>query len=321
MTSDTDAQVSIVIPAYQAGRYLPETLEGVTLQTWSDWELILVEDGSRDETRMILEKFAKGLPGHRVVYHNTIQNHGQGHARNVAISMAKGRYIALLDSDDVWTPDYLSTTLKVLLKSGADIAYSTSALFDHHSGAEIGHWGPESGAPPDIQSALARNSFLTPSATVIRKDLFERIGGFDESEALRNVEDYDFWLRAAAGEAHFEYVGGCRCRYRKGHDDAATRDIEHLNFKLAQVLEKNIDQLTKLDQSTRDKLHARRLFIAGMHNIKANTEFAQMALKKAWRLDRSHVLYAFGFLASYFPRLLYCLRELAIPMKNLWKSR
>lgn len=317
MTSKTNVQVSIVIPAYNADRYLPETLEGVSQQTWSEWELILVEDGSAGTTEGLISKFAAMHGEHRVVYENSGINCGQASALNRGISLAQGNFIALLDSDDVWLPDHLSSSIADIERENGDIAFSTSILFDSSSGKQIGYWGPAPGPMCNVQAELALNSFITPSATLLRRDLFDRIGMFDEDPTISSVQDYDLWLRAAIHGVKFVHVSGHHCLYRKGHGEAATTQVETLNYKIAQVLERHIAQLHDLDKRQRDKLFARRLFIAGIHNIRSNTTFAKEALHRAWKLERSRPLYAFALMASYSPKMLYGIRQLSAP----WQSR
>ncbi len=308
--------VSIVIPAYKADRYLSETLKGISRQSWTAWELILVEDGSEGETRKIVARFATEHPNNRVMYINSGQNLGQAHARNCGIDHAQGRFIALLDADDVWLPDHLSSSMDALHQSAADIVYSTAIIFDSDSGEQMGLWGPDFSDPGNLQESLAVRSFITPSTSVIQRELFSRLGGLDESEIFRNVEDYDFWLRAAAAGARFSHVKGVHCRYRKGHYDAATLNLEKLNLKIAQVLEKNIETLQEIEPRTRDGLMARRLFIADLHNIKTDTSYAQAALRRAWLLRRFHPLYLMAFLTSFFPGLLFRIRMLAEPLRK-----
>ena len=318
-TTSAQDLVTIVIPAYKADRYLGETLNGVSGQTWTNWELIVIEDGSDGKTQRMVEEFASNHPENHVEYHNTGVNKGQAHARNFAISIAQGQFIALLDADDIWLSDHLSCSLRTLRISNADIVYSSSILFDSQTGERIGSWGPDPDGPVNVQEALAVKSFLTPSATVLRREIFSHVGGFDEGESMRLAEDYDFWLRAAASNAQFVHVSGNHCLYRKGHDEALTRDLERLNYKTAQVLEEHIDKLKNIEPDTRNRLLARRLFIAGLHNIQADTPFAHKAFRRAWQLRRFKLLYAVVYLLSFSPRLLFQIRELTEPLRERLK--
>jgi glycosyltransferase involved in cell wall biosynthesis len=308
--------ISIVIPAFQADSYLPETLQGISNQCETAWELILVEDGSQGATEELVAQFAAKHGDHRVAYENSDINRGQACALNRGIALARGNFIALLDADDIWLPDHLASSVAAIEEENGDIAFSTSILFESSSGKQYGYWGPAPGPITDVQAELARNSVITPSATLLRRDLFDRIGGFDEDPTISSVQDYDFWLRAAIHGAKFVHVNGHHCLYRKGHDEAATKQLETLNYKIARVLDRHIAQLHDLDDRQRDRLLARRLLIAGIHNIRSNTDFAREALHRAWKLERSRPLYALAYMASYSPKTLYTIRQLASP----WRS-
>src|SRR5262245_29166396 len=99
--------VSIVIPAYKADHYLPDALQSVRNQTFKDWELIVVEDGTRDNTEKLVRDFAETVLPRRVTYLRHDKNQGLPATRNAAIQAAKGEFIALLDHDDIWNDNHL----------------------------------------------------------------------------------------------------------------------------------------------------------------------------------------------------------------------
>jgi teichuronic acid biosynthesis glycosyltransferase TuaG len=110
MPSDTSAPVvSIVTPAYNAARFISETIESVLAQTYEQWELLIVDDHSRDATREIVSRYARA--DHRIHLETSPRNQGPGPTRNQALALARGRYIAFLDSDDLWDPAKLDRQL------------------------------------------------------------------------------------------------------------------------------------------------------------------------------------------------------------------
>jgi GT2 family glycosyltransferase len=186
--------VSIVTPAYNAARYIEHTLQAAIGQTFADFELLIVDDGSTDETAAIAGRYAANDARIRVIRQN---NRGIAAARNMAMANARGRYFALLDSDDIWFPTYLEEQLAILERRRDVAILSANAL---------NFGGPCDGEPllaGSIHQEIRPISLLRlvevedsmSILSIFRRNVPERIGVFDES--LRRSEDYDFWLRAA----------------------------------------------------------------------------------------------------------------------------
>jgi glycosyltransferase involved in cell wall biosynthesis len=192
-------KVSVIIPAYNRSAYLGEAIQSVLDQTFQDFELIVIDDGSTDNTKEIV----KGFLDTRVRYLYQ-ENSGVSSARNMGIKAANGEYIAFLDSDDIWLPENLE--LKVnLLDSRPDVGLvcSDAYVVDNSTKATFGRfWGKNrfkySGNPRKVtrhplKDLLYRNCFIMPQATMIRSQVFTAVGGFDES--LPTSEDWDLFVR------------------------------------------------------------------------------------------------------------------------------
>jgi glycosyltransferase involved in cell wall biosynthesis len=183
--------VSIITPAYNAEPYLADTIESALAQTFSDFEMLIVDDGSTDGTTAIAQRFAAQDSRIRVFRQ---ANMGISGARNAAMARARGAVFALLDSDDVWFPNYLEEQMKVLDAFPAVGVTSANAV--NFGGGLDGRLLKRVGG---IQ-ALSLLTLINKEDSVcimsmFRREVFDRIGGFDT--ALRSSEDYDFWLRAA----------------------------------------------------------------------------------------------------------------------------
>lgn len=126
--NDRAPRVSVVMPAYNAERYIEEAIRSVQAQTMPDWELIAVDDRSADKTPEILRELSRRDDRIVPVFNDT--NRGAAGSRNVALDICTGDYIAFLDSDDLWRPNKLDVQLRVAQATGADIVYSSYALFD-----------------------------------------------------------------------------------------------------------------------------------------------------------------------------------------------
>ena len=200
------ATISVVTPTYNRARFLPEAVASVLAQTYADLELIIVDDGSVDETREVLEPFwADG----RVRYFYQ-ENRGQSHARNLALKQAKGDFIAFLDSDDLWSPDKLEKQLAVLLeKPEVDIVHGDEAIIDEN-GVVISRENMRRYSGKITQRLLADNSVSITTA-LVRRRCFDEMGGFDTSVGV--ADDYELWLRFSARYC-FHYEPGIVASYR-----------------------------------------------------------------------------------------------------------
>lgn len=181
--------VSVIIPAYNAARYLAETLASALGQTLTDIEVIVVDDGSKDNTAEVAQSF----PAVRYVHQ---QNAGVSAARNTGATHAQGEFLAFLDSDDLWHPDKLRQQVEALRQHPASVFSRTEAASDPDRQTAIQHGQRETSAPhqliPDFHASFLL-PYLTTSTVMVRRTAFEEAGGFDTR--LRIAEDVDFYLR------------------------------------------------------------------------------------------------------------------------------
>lgn len=184
--------VSVVIPAYNAAAFITKTLETVRGQTSRDWELIVVDDGSRDGTAAVVTAFMEreGIRGRCI----TQSNRGIAGARNTGIREATGDYVAFLDHDDVWYPPKLERVLTVF-QTHPQVGL---VCHDEHvvSRGTVVATNRHGVYAEDMQTHLIlEGNCLSPSATVVRRTLLTQVGGFREGRELHTVEDYDLWIR------------------------------------------------------------------------------------------------------------------------------
>jgi len=230
--------ISICIPAYNAERFLPDTLESVRSQRFTDWELIVTEDGSRDSTESIVKKFARTV-SQPVRYDRHEQNLGLPATRNTGIASARGEWIALLDADDVWTNGHLEAAAALIPGTSAELIHSGSVLFDSDTGREIEVRAPTARMRAEFPRSLFDGVYtIQPSSVVLRRALWQDVGGFDPT--FRYVEDREMWIRCARAGARFTYTGLNTCLYRK-HPTAMSRHGVAMALASARVFEKNID--------------------------------------------------------------------------------
>jgi len=200
--------IDVVIPAYNAGRYIQQTLESITLQGNLVHSIIVVNDGSTDQTAKVVETFTKQHPHLRIKLINQA-NAGLANARNTGINTATTPYIALLDADDIWLKNKLERQLEVFNSSSdprLGVVYTGYELIDENSlliANEKGIIKPR--ARGDVSSKLLTGNFISGSGSsvLIKSSVFKEVGLFDES--LRASEDWDMWLRIAQ-QFHFDFV-------------------------------------------------------------------------------------------------------------------
>jgi glycosyltransferase involved in cell wall biosynthesis len=287
--------VSICIPAFKAERYLLETLASVRTQTFADWEIVVTEDGSRDRTEEIVLEFAKTVV-QSVRYHRHDPNQGLPATRNHGISTAEAPWIALLDSDDLWTPDHLREVMAIAAKGEADLIHSGSQLFDSDTGRDLEKRFP---SPEEIatfpRSLYVSHYTIQPSSVLLRRDLWNRLGGFNPD--FRYVEDREMWLRCARGGGRFAYTGTITCRYRK-HASALSKHAAAMAIAAAKVCEQHVDW-TELPLDLRRRETAGAWVAAGRILLRDRPKEAASYFGRAYRFrPASPKLWAYFSLAS-----------------------
>lgn len=185
--------VSIILPTYNGARFITRAIESVLNQTYANWELLIISDGSTDRTKGTVEGFAKN--DSRIIFIENEENRGIQKTLNKGIAMAKGEYIARLDDDDEWVdPLKLSAQIGFFQKNPDHVLAGTDAIVVDEKGDTLSvNIMPKS--DHDIRSRiLSRNCFLH-STIVARKSVLEKAGGYDETKETLHAEDYDLWLR------------------------------------------------------------------------------------------------------------------------------
>lgn len=182
-------QVSVLIPSYNHAHYLDHALQSVISQSFSDWEAIVIDDGSTDDTQKVTAQFDD--PRIRYIYQ---ENQGLSAARNTGLREANSETIALLDADDIWKDNYLETMLAPLENQPEAVAVYCGFQYIDENGQDVGIPSIKVVPPDEFREYFAANgNWLVPSGVVFRKIIAEEEGCFDES--LRAVEDAYLWSK------------------------------------------------------------------------------------------------------------------------------
>jgi len=190
--------VSVVLPAYNAAAYIGEALASVLGQTLGSLEVLVVDDGSQDETSTIVARLAREEPRVRLVRQ---ENAGVGAARNTGIRLARGAYIAPIDADDVWSPDKLEKQVARIEEGGDDtgMVYCWSDLIDP-AGRRVGESRPYRVEGRVARALIVRNIIPNASVPLFRAKAISDVGGYltrDEQGGAQGCEDWDLALRVA----------------------------------------------------------------------------------------------------------------------------
>lgn len=202
----SDPLVSVVIPTYNYGRYVCDAVDSALAQTYPNIEVIVVDDGSTDDTRQRLQRYRSKI---RYIYQD---NRGPGAARNTAIRAARGEWIALLDADDTWAEDKTERQLQVAAEKGWDLVISWNSPGDSHCAPEPRELGFD-----DLFFVRCRSS-----SWLVRRRSLLRAGLFDES--LTGVEDRDMMLRLGPG-GKLGVIYGNHMR-RRSHAGSTSRNAK-----------------------------------------------------------------------------------------------
>jgi glycosyltransferase involved in cell wall biosynthesis len=201
------SSIDVIIPAYNAAAYVADTIQSVLSQTVLPYRVIVVNDGSTDETADVVARFKTGEHAQRVQI-VTQANAGLSAARNAGIRASQAELLAFVDADDLWAPTKLARQLECFSRGDADlgVVYCGYGLIDAN-GARIGEtdFDLSHGVRGLVYEQLQHGNLVSGSgsAVIVRRDCFERVGGFDEE--LPTCEDWDMWLRIAKFYT-FDYV-------------------------------------------------------------------------------------------------------------------
>jgi glycosyltransferase involved in cell wall biosynthesis len=223
--------VSVVIPTYRHERTIEETLASVFAQTFTDFEVIVINDGSPDRT---VDRLRPWIDAGRIRYHEQ-PNAGQSAARNIGIGLARGEFLALLDDDDLWPADKLAWQSAALRQNPrAVVSYGYAESF----GLERNYRLPASVGPQGAvyREILAGNFLVSPGQAMIRTSAIRELGGLDRS--ISGAEDWDLWIRLSQ-LGDFVYEDRCSLRYRLHANNASGNTRKMFNAGM-QVVHKHL---------------------------------------------------------------------------------
>lgn len=215
-----------MMPAYNVGSYIGDAIESVLAQTRGDWTLVIVDDGSTDDTVEVARSYRDDRI--RVIQQ---ENAGAAAARNGAARASQSEFLSMLDADDAWAPDYLEKMLGAL-EAAPECAFVACDAYTFVDERRPGNRCSENVkmAPPVTLKRVASRAFQVYTAVTMRRDWFDRVGGFDND--LRNAQDFDLWIRILVAGGEAAYLHEPLAWYRLRDDSLSSNDTRLSAFTI-----------------------------------------------------------------------------------------
>ncbi len=249
---DRENLVSIIIPNFNYAQFLPATIQCVLDQTYKNYELLVVDDGSTDNSKVIISNFVKSDSRVKLVQK---PNGGLSSARNEGINASSGSFIAFLDADDLWEPKKLANQLRLFADEKVGAVYSDYAfLIDNKP---VMHNPNLTRTELKLQDFISENPVLgSASSIVIRREYVIKTGYFDT--ALRSLEDLDYWFRLKLVGCEFKFCDSVDV-YLRQHSVSMLKNHIKMFFYHQLVLEKQVEQL-QLNQISINSINFKNSF-------------------------------------------------------------
>lgn len=249
--TDSLSLVSVILPTYNYAQFLPESVGSILLQTYKSYEILVVDDGSTDNTKEVLSPFMQ-----KIKYIKLEQNRGLPIARNIGIQSAQGKYIAFLDADDLWLPEKLQTDVNYF-----DQHPEVSMVYSRHINIDEKGYTLSSNRKKRLPSGnifiqlFSEQNFIISSSVVVRRDVFATTGLFDER--LFNCQDWDMWLRIAF---YFKVAGINKplVKYRHNPRSLSKNRDNVLKYQKL-VIDKTYNTFNDKEFGISEKLYKKRL--------------------------------------------------------------
>jgi len=292
--------VSVIIPTYNRANLIGRAIQSVLNQTYKDFELIIVDDGSTDNTKEVIKEFQK--KDKKINYIRHEKNKGGSAARNTGIKLARGAYIAFLDSDDEWLPEKLERQIKAFEESGSQVGViytefavvSTNGKSMRERNKNLRYQGLRGSI---LEELLISNCVGTTSTVMVKRECFKEVGGFDE--ALWSCQDWDLWLRLAK-VYQFKYIPSFLVNVYV-HGNQITTDVD----AGAKGLERLLDKHYRLFARDKKLLSNRQRYLGSRYCQSGNLSRGRYWFLKSLRTNPRNLRSYFYFGVSLLGVRLY----------------
>jgi glycosyltransferase involved in cell wall biosynthesis len=294
--------VSIIIPCYNAEKWIREAIDSCLNQTYPNIEIIVIDDGSTDRSLEFIKNY-----GNKIIW-KTGENRGGNHARNRGFSLSRGEYIQFLDADDYILPEKITRQVNFLEENNADVVYGDWRHQKHFTdGKFILEDIQVSGQQSNILASLLADWWVSPACILFNREAVEKSGGWDET--LKAGQDRDFFLSVVINNAKVSYQPGCYSIYRR-YGNVTVSSSSQINYlksheKIVQKAEKKLSQQKKLTAEYRCAL-AQSYFVMARKYLEIDSDKYYQLLNKALALcpkfqpDHKHRTAAYNLVQNIF---------------------
>jgi hypothetical protein len=278
IAAPTNKQVSIIIPSYNHAQYVGEAIRSVLGQTYDSLEIIVVDDGSTDNTRAVVGEFGNAV---RYIWQ---ENQGLSAARNTGICAARGEFIGVLDADDLYEPEFVATLTAVLQTDPDAAAVYCAYQYVDEDNVPLPQQASRTVPPEQLHEALLGGNFLVPLCLLVRKSAYVQAGLFDKT--FQGCADWDMWLRLSR-EYRIAGIDRPLVRYRR-LSNSMSSDPAYMLADRLRVLQKHLpledDQVLAKD-TPRQEAYGHAYLIAAVEYLqKQDTDRAYDCLRDMVRV-------------------------------------
>lgn len=288
-------KVSVIIRTYNRADLVEKAIHSVLTQSFQDFEIVVADDGSSDNTKEIIEKLA--AKDSRIRFISQVHFGMPGRTLNLGIKNCRGIYIALLDSDDEWLPSKLEKQVRLIESAAADVGFVACNIIIINPDGTQEEWKLSSGQS-FLGSILKKNYFLSLSSILVKKDLFDFIGPVDEN--FKTGEDWDMFIRFAQ-KYDYDFVDEPLCKYYiHGSNISYGKDYSRRAIDLEYLLEKHLELYKRYPKVLEYRYSTLAFYLVNSGDMKK----ARIYIKKCYELNRSLKNLA-KLLLSYFGKTVY----------------
>jgi len=300
--------VSVIITTYNNKNGVKEAIDSVLSQTYKDIEIIVVDDGSIDDT----EDFLKDYIQKRKIIFKRQENKGVSSARNVGFQLSKGEYINFLDGDDTLNPEKIKAQVE-FLKNHPDISvvYCDSDIIINNKKMDFTYKELVGSFSGEVLNNLLERNFIALHSALTKREAIKEVGLFDES--LRHAEDYDLWIRIANSHK-YSFIDKPMVIYKKNAKGLSS-NVKNQCYSVIKVLKKNLPKNKNSKKYLTKYYYSAAIDMLSVKDFKSAKYFYSLFYKNSENIKIDHkILYIFY---NFAPHSLYLFKKIRIMLKTL----
>ncbi len=252
------ALVSIIITTYNRATLIKETIHSCLNQSYPDFEIIVIDDGSTDNTKEVLEEF---IAAKQLQYYY-LENGERAAARNAGVKLSKGQYIKFLDSDDLIEKDHVEICVRYFEENkNCELLHTNCKVLNADGSISL---SPKKGVTGNVYESLWESNDISLSSVMMKRTVFEKWDGFDETRSLSGAEDWEYWVRLSKQGCVVGFVPTYVTIIRMHSDNCTMNDIDKIVFS-AREGQRLLEQKFDISKSLKRKFAARLIYMEAIY--------------------------------------------------------